>query len=389
MPLFHSWSSIPLIAALSALAIVQQSSPSNTLAQGEQPGESRAAAQPAASSAWRKLATERYPGKQDDIFFLDGATGWYVNGAGKIFKTTDGGERWVEKLHKPGTYFRCITFLDAQNGFAGNIGPGYFPNVSDATPLYRTADGGESWSAVESIEGAPVVGLCALEVVREPFINAGVLDSRARVVAVGRVGGPAVFLWSDDLGATWKQRSLSDSAAMAFDVHFLDWKRGFIAAGTDANVALSNALILATEDGGETWKPMYRSTRPFELTWKISFPTRETGYVTVQSYDPDPSASKRFVAKTTDGGKSWSELPLVDDAKVRAFGVGFVDERRGWVGAMPGGFETDDGGASWKRVEMGAAVNKVRIVRTPDGRTLGFAIGVEVHRLELPAASAK
>lgn len=388
LPFLRS-SLLPLLATLPALATPQDDPPSSVLARGEQPTDTRAAPQESSSRAWTKLATERYAGKQDDIFFLDADTGWYVNGAGKIFKTTDGGASWIEKLHQSGTYFRCITFLDAQHGFAGNIGPGYFPGVSDPKPLYRTADGGESWTAVESIEGAPVVGLCALEVVREPFINAGVLDSRARLVAVGRVGGPAVFLWSDDLGATWKQRDLGDSAAMAFDVHFHDFKRGFIAAGTDPNVALSNALILATEDGGETWKPTYRSTRPFELTWKISFPTRETGYVTVQSYNPDPSASQRFVAKTTDAGKSWSELPLVDDFKVRAFGVGFVDERRGWIGAMPGGFETTDGGASWTRVEMGAAVNKVRIVRKPDGSALGFAIGVEVHRLELPAESSK
>ena len=71
-----------------------------------------------------------------------------MNGAGKIFKTIDGGENWVEKLHKPGTYFRCITFVAENRGFAGNIGPGYFPNVSDDTVLYETRDGGETWSAV-------------------------------------------------------------------------------------------------------------------------------------------------------------------------------------------------------------------------------------------------
>lgn len=380
---------IPLFAALPTLATPQSSPSTSVLAQGEKPSQAQSAPSESASRAWTKLPTESYPGKQDDIFFVDADIGWYVNGAGKIFKSTDGGASWAEELHKPGTFFRCITFLDAQHGFAGDIGPGYFPNVTDANALYRTDDGGETWNAITSIEGAPVVGLCALEIVREPFINAGVLDSRTRIVGVGRVGGPAVFLWSDDLGATWKQRDLRDSAAMAFDVHFHDWKRGFIAAGSDENVALSHALILATDDGGETWKAAYESARPFELTWKMSFPTRETGYVTVQSYDPDPKASQRFVAKTIDGGKSWSELPFVDDSKVREFGVGFVDERHGWVGAVPGGFETDDGGATWKRVEMGNAVNKIRIVRTPDGRALGFAIGVEVHRIELPADQSK
>ena len=35
--------------------------------------------------AWTKLPTEPYPGKQDDIFFVNERTGWYGNGAGKVF----------------------------------------------------------------------------------------------------------------------------------------------------------------------------------------------------------------------------------------------------------------------------------------------------------------
>lgn len=38
---------------------------------------------------WTKLETEEYRGKQDDIFFINEQIGWYVNGAGKIFKTVD------------------------------------------------------------------------------------------------------------------------------------------------------------------------------------------------------------------------------------------------------------------------------------------------------------
>src|SRR4051794_20577550 len=54
---------------------------------------------------WFKLPTEAYKGKQDDIVFTDASHGYYVNGAGKIFKTVDGGQSWKMVLHKPGTYF--------------------------------------------------------------------------------------------------------------------------------------------------------------------------------------------------------------------------------------------------------------------------------------------
>jgi len=340
---------------------------------------------PAASASnrhvWKKLATEAYPGKQDDIVFFDARTGWYCNGAGKIFHTTDGGATWTQQVHMPGTYFRCPAFVDDQRGFAGNIGLDYFPNVKDATPLYGTTDGGATWKPV-AIEGAPVAGLCALEVVRTPFVNAGNLDIKVRLVGGGRVGGPAVFVHSEDLGATWKQSPLPEDCAMVLDVHFLDQNVGFLAAATDANVAASHAAIFATTDGGSTWKSVYTSARAFELTWKIAFPTSKVGYVTIQNYDPDPQAKARFVAKTTDGGKTWTEIPLVTDHAVRQFGIAFLDEKTGWIGAMPGGFETRDGGATWERTALGNAVNKIRIVREA-GRATAFALGVELHELEI------
>lgn len=44
-----------------------------------------------ADATWQKLQTEPYKGKQDDIHFIDADHGWYVNGAGKIHATADGG----------------------------------------------------------------------------------------------------------------------------------------------------------------------------------------------------------------------------------------------------------------------------------------------------------
>ncbi len=333
--------------------------------------------------SWTKLETEPYRGKQDDICFVDGRNGWYANGAGRIYRTIDGGTSWQLQHESPGTYFRCLAFLDAQHGFAGNIGPGYFPNVTDSNPLYETRDGGVTWKAVTSIEGQPVAGLCAMQVLREEFVNAGQLDTRTRIIGVGRVGGPTAMIVSDDLGATWQQIDISSHAAMAFDVFFFDRKLGFIAAATDTDVAKSHALILRTEDGGQSWQSVYESTRPYELTWKIAFPDRNVGYVTIQSYNPDPEDSNRFVAKTTDAGRTWAEVPLVSNHSVREFGIAFLDDQTGWVGAVPHGFFTQDGGTSWQKADIGNAVNKIRLLTT-DSKTIGFAIGTHVYRIEIP-----
>ena len=36
--------------------------------------------------------------RHDDLFFTDPDTGWVVNVSGEIYKTTDGGESWVQQL---------------------------------------------------------------------------------------------------------------------------------------------------------------------------------------------------------------------------------------------------------------------------------------------------
>jgi photosystem II stability/assembly factor-like uncharacterized protein len=339
------------------------------------------AEQPASTqpTAFQKLPTEPFRGKQDDLFFTSPDRGWYVNGLGRIFSTTDGGQTWTKLLDQPGTYFRCIGMIDDQVGVAGNIGTDYFPGVTDTTPIYRTTDGGTTWTPIK----VDVVGLCSIDILREQFINAGKLDTFTRIYAGGRVGGPAQLIYSDDLGLTWTPITLPADIGPLLDVHFFDRRHGIVAAGTSTDTAQSNALILSTSDGGKTWTRVFQSTRPFEITWKISFPTRETGYVTIQSYDPDPASSKRYIAKTTDGGKTWVELPLIDEHAFRAFGVGFVTADHGFVGGMNKGLETRDGGATWQPVRFGNAVNKIRVLHHPGGVSL-FTVGVDLYRADLP-----
>jgi len=79
----------------------------------------------------------------------------------------------------------------------------------------------------------------------------------------------------------------------------------------------------------------------------------------------------------------WTEMPLVSGHQVREFGIAFLDAKTGWVGAMPKGLYISDGGLTWKPIEMGNAVNKIRPVETERGH-VGFAIGINVHRLEIP-----
>ena len=312
---------------------------------------------------WQLLEQSPQNGqKQDDVFFLNAELGWSVNGSGRIFKTADGGATWTKLLDQPGTYFRCIGFRDALHGFAGNIGTDYFPNVSDSTALYRTDDGGTTWQPVTTISGETPKGLCAIQVVTPQVLVAG-----------GRVGGPAYLIRSTDGGSTWTSQSLAARLAMITDLYFSSPDTGFVFGGTDANIQASHAIILRTVDGGVSWAKVYESSRPFELIWKAHFPTLGTGYATILSYAPN--TLERFVVKTTDGGSSWTDLPLVNTG-AKAFGVGFLNENTGWVGCDHSIYETTDGGLTWAPKNVGQYVNKIRVLAG-----VAYGIGVRIYKM--------
>jgi photosystem II stability/assembly factor-like uncharacterized protein len=196
---------------------------------------------------WKKLKTDYYPGKQDDITFINEKEGWYVNGYGNIYHTNNGGESWEKQLEKKGTFFRCIAFVDSLVGFVGTVGTDYFPNVKDTIPLYGTRDGGKTWTPV-SYSGPYVKGLCAIDIVREQFINHGKIDYKIHIYGVGRVGSPANMVVSHDGGLTWTSQSMNNECKMLFDIKMFDKNNGIVCAATDENVEISNALILKTAD---------------------------------------------------------------------------------------------------------------------------------------------
>ena len=99
-------------------------------------------AQGAPAPLWKKLPTVPYKGKQDDISFVDALNGWYGNGEGKLYRTSDGGESWAKVWDQPGTFIRALGFVDDKTGYLGNVGTDYYPGVTDKNPLYKTTDGG-------------------------------------------------------------------------------------------------------------------------------------------------------------------------------------------------------------------------------------------------------
>ena len=336
-----------------------------------------------AAAEWKKLATVPYRlnNKQDAIAFASPDEGWYGNGTGRLYRTRDAGAHWQEVWRRAGTYVRALDFADARTGFLGNVGPGYFPDVTDTNPLYVTRDGGAHWEPVVPAEGPKVVGICAIDVLK-------VEGEAAAIRAGGRVGGPAGMIESLDGGKTWRSRDMSAVTGMILDIRFLDARTGFIAGASEADEGKAHARILKTQDGGATWRPVFESGRAGDNNWKLAFPSSKVGYATIISYEAPPGEARGYVVKTVDGGEHWERHTVTKDPDWVPYGIAFLDDERGWVGGSTGGYETRDGGRTWQRARMGLATNKIRLTARPDGRRQAFALGQDLYRLTLPPSGA-
>ena len=81
----------------------------------------------AAGQEWAKLPTTPYVlnNKQDALAFADGI-GWYGNGTGQVYRTTDLGDHWKRIWKSRGTYVRALEFIDGKTGFLATWDPATF-----------------------------------------------------------------------------------------------------------------------------------------------------------------------------------------------------------------------------------------------------------------------
>ena len=193
---------------------------------------------------------------------------------------------------------------------------------------------------------------------------------RDNIFAVGRYSGPAFFMRSNDGGATWKSSNLAPLANGLVDVFFFDRSNGIAVGGVGESLGVFHTVVLRTEDGGDTWRQVYRSQTEAKWAWKISFPTPSIGYVATQG-----NVADGIVLKTEDGGRTWREI-AVGPAHDEFSGVGFISADTGWVASDGVIYRTNDGGRSWSEATFGERVNRIRFL--PSG--IGYAAGGRVYR---------
>ncbi len=128
------------------------------------------------------------------------------------------------------------------------------------------------------------------------------------------------------------------------------------------------SVLLASEDGGKTWKEPFERVRGAVLD-QIRFVDFEYGWISGQLVQPLPRDP--FVLITSDGGKTWRRRPLFEDGRPgtilemwfgsRAEGSVVVDKGQSAEGMRYELYESPTGGESWMVKE--AAERPMRIKR--------------------------
>ena len=249
----------------------------------------------------------------------------------RVYKTTDGGKNWTLQLtnHDPKGFFDCMAFWDHEHG----IGVG--DPVNGKFQLIKTENGGKDWKAIPATNLPPAIE------------GEGAFAASGTCIAVqGKknvwfvTGGAAARVFrSTDRGDTW---SVGDTpivhgppSAGIFSVAFRDAMNGIVVGGDYKNPDKDVASVAKTSDGGKTWtlapiKPQrYFSAvafDPADIMWTVAVGTSQY-------------ASSNHIVED-----KWQTL-LHPSAQLNAVSISRTRSRIWFVG-MKGAILVDDGRTS-------------------------------------------
>ncbi len=213
----------------------------------------------------------------------------------------------------------------------------------DTSRIYKTTDGGKSWT------------LQFKNTDKQAFFDAMAFwDVNHGIAMSDPVNGKFVLLTTDDGGNTWKPISPDKIPAA------IQGEGGFAASGTCiavqgksnawfASGGGSKARVYRSTDRGQTWAvadtPMIAGSAAAGI-FSIAFQDAKRGIIVGGDYQK-PNAGDKTVAITNDGGKTWA---LAANAPGYRSGVAYAKGKRGTIiiaVGTSGSDMTTTNGATW------------------------------------------
>jgi MYXO-CTERM domain-containing protein len=284
-----------------------------------------------------KTWTQHFPHKQahqfdiqifTSVFFADDKQG-YVGGLGMIWSTTDGGSTWTAK-NLGGLFAGPISDIHSAEPSSGVFA------AASKGKLLRTTDGGKTWPVLATPLGSSVsLNRVFFLDAKRGWVTAGTSeeDPTTNEITGYEDGGLAL---TTDGGKTWK-KIFSGEKRQVDEVFFVDAQYGWL-----LSTSMSGPRLEASTDGGETWSDVTHPSKakPGKITSlaAVRFFDRCEGWLAGGTGESGPGVLWR----TTDGGKSWTELTdrkFLELGKIfglpvqaSIWALDFVDRETGFAG---------------------------------------------------------
>lgn len=200
----------------------------------------------------------------------------------------------------------------------------FYDNVGFAVggkKILKSIDGGDNWEL-------------AFQTERSVFNLS--MGNANNIIAISLSG---MMYCSDNGGLSFKDITLNDRELN--EIFFIDDTTAFA-------IGLS---LWKTKDVGKHWEKITEFTDQTGIrTYRtVHFINESVGWV----ISPDKGDSTIKVFKTVDGGKSWNMKDSKED-KFKVSSLYFIDEKNGFINAVPNTYRTNDGGDTWELIREGS-----------------------------------
>jgi len=326
------------------------------------------------------------PKNADEVTAI-GIQGWN----GRFFRTQDGGKSWTvsdkvtpDPQANPNlpveTANRAQVALSAPRNIAVNP---QNPRELFVAANWRSTisrDGGQTWA--ESSRGADISCVADIRFVGNRVYTASMDEG---------------VMASDDNGASWKQlwplkysNELSGHA-WRLDVREVNGMQRILSTSSPWDRPYNQLVI--SQDGGKTFQAFRQGLPDYIPTANTNWGRAYIRALAVDPHDPnivyvgldgDPTDGKSGggIFKSTDGGKTWKQLPQQPASRRTFFGLA-VDptnsQRLYWgaCGDKGGLYRSEDAGATWQRV-FGQEQWIFNLHVTADGTV--YSLGKQIYR---------
>lgn len=306
---------------------------------------------PAGAASADDLAWEESVVDSDQSFrgldAVDSKTAWISGGslsggAGKVYRTTDGGESWQD-VTPPGTEGLSLRDVEAQGAGAAvvlSIGPG------EASRIWRTTDGGATWTETfrNTEEDAFYNCLDFYPGGKRGLAVSDPVDGRFRILATSDSGRSWEVLPTEGMPDSTGEYNFSASG----DCLVIKGRHAWFGSGGAA------ARVFHSTDLGLTWEATASTmpTREAAGVFGLAFRTPRHG-VAVGGDFAAPADGTDASAYSTDARNWTNGGDLVHLAEDAAWLTGSRSKviTVGESGAVAGSSVSHDGGVTWRQFD--------------------------------------